>query len=158
MPDNLIVKKRPFTLPIAPPYTDGHVCNLLEADALNQKWRENVRKNVGVLMEASEKAGEEFTQTEFDAYLEDYAFADRAPQKAGDPIMAEARKLAREAIKSQLKLRGVKPADLAPGQMEELTTALLTERPEYRIEAAHRHHAARAAAVAVAKPTTERVA
>lgn len=99
--ETITVAGREFTAPV--PYSAGHVLTDNEAAALNQTFHENLRNNF------AKKAKDGGTQADFDEYASTYSFGARragGPRSVGDPVLAEAIRLATADIKAALKAKG----------------------------------------------------
>ncbi|MDD9885400.1 MAG: hypothetical protein OXU62_12875 [Gammaproteobacteria bacterium] len=109
----------PFTVAgqnatIKTPYKEGHQLTALEADALNQTWRENIRNGIAnkVKEAVKAKASGEAIQKIVDEYAEKYQFSKRGGQRL-DPVMAEAKRLAKMQIDKKLAERGMSKKEFA---------------------------------------------
>jgi len=109
----------PFTVAgqnatIKTPYKEGHQLTALEADALNQTWRENIRNGVANKVKESvkAKAGSEVIQKIVDEYAEKYQFSKRGGQRL-DPVRAEAKRLAKMQIDKKLAECGMSKKEFA---------------------------------------------
>lgn len=138
-------------------YAAGHSLNEAEANQLNTVLGENLRNNFASnVKKAKEEAGEGMElsedtlatlRTAFAEYEQTYVFAGkRAARAPSDPVKAKARKMARETIEAALRSKGIKPADLAEGKMDELIDAYLEKHPEVSDEAKRQVEATKAAA------------
>jgi len=131
------------------PYLEGHVITAGEANALNQVLAENLRNNFAAKIKKivegnaeKQKKGEQLdalpTQADFDKYVAEYKFGERAvggAREVLDPIEREARNMARTAITEALKKKGTKVKDLAEGKLEELIKGALEKHPKFREQA-----------------------
>lgn len=116
---------------IRQPYEAGHVLTEIEAKVLNQTRSENVGNNVRQTVKDM-KAGEgKFEQagpqdeaaiiafvTEFDAEYE-FKSVSEGGRTSRDPYETEARKIAKELIKTSLAAKGRKLTDVPEGSTEE---------------------------------------
>lgn len=94
-PRNIIIAGNQFSL--AQPFDEGHVCTAGEAKALNQLFAENVRNNL------AEKVKGGLDQAGVTEYANSYEFSVSAPARQRlDPVEAEARKIAKGHIRTQL--------------------------------------------------------
>ena len=89
-------------------YKAGHQLTALEASALEQTRRENIRN--GVAKAVKEKPNE--AQRLVDEYAAKYEFSKRGGQRL-DPVLAEAKKLAKQQIDSKLAERGMSKKEFA---------------------------------------------
>jgi len=110
-------ERAPFTVAgrnatIKTPYKEGHQLTALEADALNQTWRENIRNGVANKVKENAKAGDEVIQKIVDEYAEKYQFSRRGGQRL-DPVKAEAKRLAKMQIDKKLAERGMSKKEFA---------------------------------------------
>lgn len=139
-----------FPFNYTPRYNAGHVLLEGEAHQLNGVLGENLRNNfagqVKKVKEAAEKErgeGAELTSDELEAlasefakYEAEYVFSGkRVSRGPADPVKAKARKMARETIEAALRSKGIKPADLAEGKMDDLIEQYLGAHPEVTDEA-----------------------
>lgn len=146
------IQKIDFELPSDLPYTEGHVLNEREASVLNQTWAENLRNNFATriksALETEPQLSDETLATlrdEFTEYALTYEFAKRTPKVAADPVAAEAYKIAKAAVVSALKGKGIDTKNFPAAKLDDLVTGLLAKRPEYHAEAARRIAATKAA-------------
>lgn len=103
-----------FTVP--QPFETGHVCNVNEAMALNQTLAENIRNNFAARLKANEEKPENerevLDQAALDEYVADYEFGVRRSAEARlSPDEREARNIARDVIKAQLKAKNMSAPD-----------------------------------------------
>lgn len=101
--ETITIAGRTFQAPIR--YSAGHVLSEHEASALNQTFHENLRNNFAKRAKDSENPG---SQEEFDEYAAKYEFGARragGPRASGDPVLAEAVRLATADIKAALKAK-----------------------------------------------------
>lgn len=117
-------------------YSDGDTINAAEAHTLNQTRRENLRNNFANKVDSEkEKAQKEgrsvdmqALQAEFSKYAEEYEFGVRGSGGAkSDPLTTEMRRLARDAIREQIKAKGHKLSSVAPEKMNELIEGALVK-------------------------------
>lgn len=100
-------------------YAEGHTLTANEAAALNQTRRENVRNNFASKVKKVVEEGGDVTslQSDFDTFANGYEFGARvvggASTASRDPVMTEARALARKAIDAALKAEGRSRKDIA---------------------------------------------
>jgi len=133
------------------PYTEGHICNVAEAHALNQTFAENVRNNMAGRMKKA-KPGEAIDWTQaLAAYIKEYEFAlpgERGARVPADPVENEAWKLATKAVVAALKKHNRDRKALPEGHFEKLVQGALDKNPFYRESAQKIVNAQREAAAA----------
>lgn len=140
---------------VAPaPYAEGHTLNGAEASALNQLFGENLRNNFSaVIKSAKDKLGDRaFSEAEiedlrsrFNAYSDEYEFQGRRQRAAqADPVMREAKKLARVKLDEALRARGSDKKEIE--NYEALVMQIVENTPAIREEAARRVEASKALA------------
>lgn len=109
----IIIAGAEFTIP--QPYTEGHAVTAGEARALNQLLAENVRNN----MASKVKANEVDAAAVLD-YATKYEFnVASMPKPKLDPVEAEARKIAKAALKAEIVATGGKLEDYDEDSIEE---------------------------------------
>jgi hypothetical protein len=99
---------------VAPaPYHEGYVLGSAEASVLNQTLAENLRNNFAPRMKKSETP---LDQDDFDTYAAAYSFGGRVAgtRTVRNPVDTEERRLAKMAVNTQLKARGIKVKALDP--------------------------------------------
>ncbi len=122
-----------FSAPV--PFAAGHVLTETEAGVLNQTYHENLRNNFAKKVKDTRGEAEGLTeqqhtdlQAAFDEYARNYEFGVRIGGGGGaarlDPIEAEARKIAREAIQGKLRDAGKKVKDIDKDQLENAIASL----------------------------------
>lgn len=120
------------------PFHEGHVCSGNESAALNQILIENTRNNfakrVKVAIENGTFNGESM-QDELDKYLAGYEFGLRRGSGPTDPVGKEANALAKDLVKTALRKKGFKMADVSTEQMNKLVAETLEKYPAVRKEA-----------------------
>ena len=109
---------------VSQPYEEGHTLTIIEAKVLNQVRSENIANNMrkGVKEAVANDTLKEFTK-ELIKYDNVYEFAMPSAgggRKTMDPVEREARKLAREAIKSKLLEQGRKIGEVDKEKLAEL--------------------------------------
>lgn len=142
---SIVIQGHTFTSPA--PYEEGHVVSANEASVLNQTFAENLRNNFAKTVKGKKEEVEKENrglsddeiaalQLEFEEYAGTYTFnGKRASRAPADPIMREATKLAREALRAILRKRGIEVFD---DRFDELVAEILETRPQYKEEAARR--------------------
>jgi hypothetical protein len=121
---------------IAPRYKEGDALSENEAAALNQTYFENIRNNMAKKV-SDAKEGDKFDfddfQSEVTKYANEYEFGARRAAVPRDPIMAEAVKLARNAVKNAIiSTKGAEAAAATPAdEINRLATNLVNARPKY---------------------------
>lgn len=112
-------------LEIEVPYAEGHILTKPEAAQLNQVYLENIgnnfRKKVQELLEGG--AATEAIQAALNTYADEYVFGTRrsagsGPRKAADPVLREARILAKRALTDFFKKKELNFADLTSEEKE----------------------------------------
>lgn len=115
---------------ISQPYAAGHVLTDIEARVLNQTRSENIGNNVRQRVKDMLEGGTDaYPQpvseaeivayvTEFDASYE-FKTASEGGRTSRDPYETEARKIAKELIKSSLAAKGRKLTDVPEGLTED---------------------------------------
>jgi hypothetical protein len=92
------------------PYSEGHVLNAAEAKTLNQTRHENVRNNMAKLVRDNpDSLDQSALQAAVSEYDTGYVFGARATGGGGfsrDPVLTEARSIARIAIRDKRKSEG----------------------------------------------------
>ncbi len=112
---------------ISQPYVAGHTISEIEAKVLNQTRSENIGNNVRQMIKDMQEGLGKFENlgaqpesaivayvTEFDAAYE-FKSASEGGRTSRDPYETEARKLARELVKSSLAAKGRKLTDVPEG-------------------------------------------
>lgn len=129
------------TVAVPVPFAEGYVLRENDANALNQVYAENIRNNIASqVRRTKEQEGRDLTtaeiQTALDEYVQTYDFGMRVagsgPRAPADPIEAEALRLAKEAVKTALRNRGVKLKEMEPGQINDLAQQVLGKNPQLR--------------------------
>lgn len=116
---------------ILQPYTAGHVLTELEAKVLNQTRSENIGNNVRQAIKDMQDGAGKFEEagpqsetaiiayvTEFDAAYE-FKSASEGARTSRDPYETEARKIAKELVKTSLAAKGRKLTDVPEGLTED---------------------------------------
>jgi len=108
---------------ISQPYVEGHVLSAIEARVLNQTRAENIGNNVRAKLKEAIDVGKSDDElaamvAEVDANYVFTAAGTRAAAKL-DPVEREARKIAREQLRSYLALTGRKIGVPPEGETEE---------------------------------------
>jgi len=118
------------------PFNEGHVCNANEAAVLNQTLRENLRNNMAAAVKKLVEGGATAAalQEALDKYTAGYAFGVRKSGGGGqartsDPVLSEARKLARERVTGAIKAKGYKIKDIPAEQVTAYINQLLVKDP-----------------------------
>jgi len=118
---------------ISQPYEEGHTLTAIEAKQLNQVRSENignnVRKGVQELLAAGNVAEAEKLVADKDATYQFTEASAGGSTRTMDPVEKEARKLAREAIKENLKEQGRKISDIDKDKLAE-AVAIVAERDD----------------------------
>lgn len=142
------------------PYAEGHQLNEAEASTLNQTYAENIRNNVAgriklFLKNASLEKVEDLTEEQIgkiraDAseYIAAYTFSGAGrggPRMPADPVGKETFKIAADVVRTKLKAKGMKAADLPEGRFDEFVAKVIEANPAIREEAERRVAAAKAA-------------
>jgi hypothetical protein len=113
-------------LEVEVPYTEGHVLTKAEASQLNQVYLENIgnnfRNKVKEMLDAG--AAVDAIQAELDKYASEYEFGTRrvstaSPKRTTDPVMKEARALAKKALVDFFKKKDIAFADLPTDDKEQ---------------------------------------
>lgn len=144
MSKTVTISSRQFTVPT--PFEDGHVITANQAAALNQVFAENLRNNFAGKVKAALEAGafdQDAMQSELDAYAESYEFGRSisgggGSAVRGDPVMSEARAIARAALSAKLRASGRKVSDVSKDKMDAAIAMLLERDPNIRAEAERR--------------------
>lgn len=126
-------------------YAEGHSLSANEAAALNQVLAENLRNNFAEKVKSALKSGdfsdqdEHKLQLEFAEYANEYEFNRRRKVKThNDPVVKEARKLAKQLVSEQARKKNIDLKSLASGRMDELVDQLLAKNPSIMDEAKER--------------------
>lgn len=133
MSEQITIAGEVFSAPVR--YEEGHELTAGEASALNQTFHENLRNNFAKKVKDAKESGSfdlDALQAEFDKYAEEYQFGVRtggggAPR---DPVMAEAMNIAKQKVRTALKLKGVKVSDVQASAITEAAKAVLSKYPE----------------------------
>jgi len=142
--DTIVIQGIEFD--VESPYSAGHALTEGEASAMNQLRHENLRNNFAKAVKAAKEKVEAeggvidqiALQSALDEYAAEYAFGVRssgAPRTSVDPVTREALSLAREAIRTAAKAKGLK---LDKEKVEELATGLIEKNPVFRSTAEQR--------------------
>lgn len=120
MADNTPLVILGVTFDCPAPYDAGHTCNLFEARQLNQVFAENLRNNFTKRVKAVKaaqagRAPEEIVaamatlRVEFSAYAAQYSLGNTRGTRAqsGDPVMAEALRIAKPMVRSYYARKGL---------------------------------------------------
>lgn len=138
---------------VATPYEEGQTVSLSkgEAHTLNQTRHENIRNNFAKKVKDAEEKGsfdQSTLQSEVSTYDQNYEFGVReggvAVAVARDPVMTEARRLARVAI--QTKLREAGRTDVSKEQLAAAVEKAIEANPHIVEVARERVEASRKAA------------
>jgi hypothetical protein len=123
----LTIQKLLFKIPA--PYVAGVIeLSQGEADALNQTFAENIRNNFAAQMKAAaeETPARAIGQAELDTYVGSYAFGKRSGGvRSRDPIGAEERRLAKDAITAKIQALGKKVKDYSAEQLADMVTKVV---------------------------------
>tara|TARA_R110000868_G_scaffold274194_1_gene533413 strand:+ start:220 stop:720 length:501 start_codon:yes stop_codon:yes gene_type:complete len=116
------------------PYDEGHVVTLAEAKALNQVRLENLRNNFASKIKAAKGEAEALTSeqaaaltSEFAAYDAEYVFTLASVgggKRETDPVMVEAKKIARAKITAALQAAGRKVKDVDAEKLADAIAAM----------------------------------
>jgi hypothetical protein len=131
----ITIQGKPFNAP--QPYAEGHTLTAVEASVLNQTYAENLRNNFAGKVKKNAEDREKDpsipeygSQEDFDAYAGSYSFNLRGTGGAkSDPVMSEARAMAKKAFFDAIRKRGGKPSELSTEQVNEAVTKLVSEKP-----------------------------
>lgn len=131
---------------IAQPYKEGHSLTSGEASQLNQVFAENIRNNQAKKVTEHKDAGTfdpEVFQAQLDDYQESYEMGVRTGGgRTGDPVMAEALSIARDAVRRAVVAAGIKLANVSAKQITEKAKEAIESNPKIleiartRVEAA----------------------
>lgn len=144
-PDAPTIKISGVIFQVPSRYTEGHSLTAPEAAALNQVLAENLRNNFAEKVKAALKSGdfsdedEHKLQLEFAEYASEYEFNRKRKVKThNDPVVKEARKLAKQLVTEQARKKNIDLKSLASGRMDELVAQLLDKNPGIMDEARER--------------------
>lgn len=114
-------------------YEAGHVLTANEAASLNQTMLENVGNNFRKRVKDGKETLDTLQAAFFD-YVKGYSFGVRTARTAspGDPVGAEAIRLALAFIKDKIRNGGKKVADYTTVQLNEAASKLVEKDPAYR--------------------------
>lgn len=127
----ITIQGKQFTVP--QPYSAGPTeLSEGEAHALNQVMAENIRNNFGAQMKAATEEGKTIGQSELDAYTAKYQFGVRSGGVRVDPVTAESKRLARVAVETAIKGKGIKLKDVPK---EHLAKLVEEAAPRFRAKA-----------------------
>lgn len=118
------------TFEATPRYAEGHSLTANEAAALNQVMFENVGNNLRKTIKEGKTPDAEL-QKLFNSYVKDYQFGVRSARAAGDPVAAEAHKMAVAYVKDQIRGAGKKVADYTTAQINEAASQVVESDPAY---------------------------
>lgn len=136
---SFVIQGQSFSIPR--PFAEGHTCTKSEADVLNQTLAENARNNMSANVKKAIDAGDfdlVKVQADIDGYLEDYDFGVRRGRAPADPVEREALVIAREAVKTALRQKGFKLADVAAEDIARLAEDAIAANAEITKEAKRR--------------------
>lgn len=115
------------------PFAEGHPCTANEAGVLNQILRENVRNNNATAVQKALDAGTDLleVQATLDEYVKIYAFGQRrgGGGRSLSPVERESMNIARELVKSAIKAKGIKLADVPGSKVTELAQTAIKDNP-----------------------------
>ena len=122
------------TLTYHEPFAEGHVLNAVEAATLNQTWMENLRNNTRTMLakaaEAAAANGEPFDPDAFRAafseYESEYEFG--GSRRSGDPVEAEAMKLATDAARKLLRSKNYKLSEVKSSDLRKVAEKILAKK------------------------------
>lgn len=129
------------TFQIPKPFPEGHVCTLSEAGVLNQILAENTRNNWAARIKKDVEEGtfdQAKMQAEIDEYLENYEFGVRRGRGPSDPVEREALNMAKETVKTAIREKGYKLADIDTSRINELAEEAVAANPDFMKEAKRR--------------------
>jgi len=129
MPNETItIQGKSFAVPVK--YEEGHVLKVNEASALNQTYWENLRNNFANKVKEGIEAGldDATLQQQLDDYAADYEFGERRGGGGfrGDPVMTAAMNIARELIRTQVKVKGLE--EFSAPKVTQVAKALLEKQ------------------------------
>ena len=137
-PAPLLLSISKLIIPIPPRYFPGHVLTAPEALALNQTFIENVRNNQAPKVKKTLEAGEPSEDAkakliaEIQAYAQTYEFsATRQSRVVRDPVEAEARKIALNALLASLQKKGKSSKDFTKEALDTAVDNLLKNSSKY---------------------------
>ncbi len=136
---SFIIQGQNFMIPR--PFNEGHVCTANEAGVLNQTLAENTRNNWSDRVKKQVEDGSfdhPKMQAEIDSYLEDYDFGKRGGRGPTDPVEREALSIARDLIKTALREKGLKLADIETDDINRLAEEAIASNPDITKEAKRR--------------------
>ncbi len=141
MPTSKITVNRLPDLIVTSDYVEGHVCTADEAEVLHRAKCKAIANNFAPHLRAMRrhKATEDEMRSKFASIAQRYTFegkyADRAPTPA-DPILTEARTIARAKIKEKLRAKGGSPLSIS--EMDAKIAEVLERNPHILLEAKRR--------------------
>ncbi len=126
------------------PYQEGHPLTAGEASVMNQTLAENTRNNFADRIKKAKDNDEldvKKMQAEIDEYLEGYEFGIRRGRGPTDPVEREALNIAKELVRTALREKGHKLADVDSDDINRLAedaiaaNASITKEAKRRVEA-----------------------
>jgi len=136
---SVTIQTKTFT--VYKPFAEGHPCNGPEAGVLNQIIAENLRNNFASIVKKAIDDGsfdQAKMQAKLDEYFESYNFGERRGRGPADPVERETLNIAKDIVKSALREKGHKLADVATEDINRLAEKLAAEQPEITKEAKRR--------------------
>lgn len=125
--DQITIQGLTFKVPLR--YAAGHPLTDGEAGALNQTLHENLRNNFAKKVAEGQEAGVtvEILQQQLDDYANDYQFGVRTGGGGfrGDPVMTLAMNIARELVRSAIKVKGLDQDEWPAARISQAAKALL---------------------------------
>lgn len=130
--DQITIQGQTFKVPLR--YAAGHTLTEGEASALNQTLHENLRNNFAKKVNEGVEAGVsmEIMQQQLDDYADDYQFGVRTGGGGfrGDPVMTAAMNMARELVRSAIKVKNLNAEEWPASRISQAAKALLDSQGE----------------------------
>ena len=136
---NFVIQKETFLIPR--PFGEGHQCTAGEASVLCQSLAENTRNAFNAKVKEAVDDGtfdHKKMQASVDEWLEDYEFGIRRGRGPVDPVEREALVMAKDIVRTALRERNFKIADVPGEEITRLAEDVLSTHPEITKEAKRR--------------------
>lgn len=124
---------------VAPRFTAGHVCSAEDAEKLNRAMAQNLADTAKTELANGVDPG--IVQAILTGKASEFSFGPPGKRKVStDPIMVEARKIAKSLVLSAMRARGLDVKSLDTVALAERIESLITKRPDLTVEEARKRH------------------
>jgi len=139
MSENITFRVAAHKFEVNPRFTAGHVCSAEDAAKLNSAMAKNLADVAKHELVAGVDPG--IVQAILTGKAAEFSFGPAGKRKVGtDPIMVEARKIAKSLVLSAMRARGMDVKSLDIVDLAERIESLITKRPDLTVDEARKRH------------------